>query len=335
MMKRFNRIWLVGLAVVVVLGGLFVAAKKYLGSQQLAPQVAARLQAAYGGPVRVGEVDVGVNRSSLRHLRLYEAGAGPSDEPWVDVDTVEADVSLWGLLRGQAMPRSLTFTGARLTVRLDSQGHLATRLPQFKKSKAETLPVIHLRQGDLTIHQDGRPPMELKGIDGRLEQQGDRLALSGKVTDPYWGDWAVEGSLNGGHDAGSATLKTGMVHVTQDMLDRLPLVPRSVWEEVQITEGETPVEFAFRFGPDARDTHYRVTMRPQHTTVHVTAVGLTATDAQGGLVLDDKIVRLRDVTGGAAGGAIKTTGDLDFGTPTRLRFQVHADRLDVRRLPAS
>jgi hypothetical protein len=70
--------------------------------------------------------------------------------------------------------------------------------------------------------------------------------------------------------------------------------------------------------------------------VHVTSIDLEADQAHGQVVVEDGVVRLRDVQGQAAGGEIRTSGDLDFRpTPSQLRFAVEVSRVQLARLPKS
>ena len=76
-MKRFVLISLVIIALVLIVSGLIV--RQYLHSSRVAQQVTQRLETIYGGPVRVGEVDVGLNSTTIAGLTLYEESA--EDEP--------------------------------------------------------------------------------------------------------------------------------------------------------------------------------------------------------------------------------------------------------------
>ena len=107
-MKRVRRL-LIGLGVVVAISSIIViGARRYLASRHAAAQVAAHLEAVYGGRVHVEEVEVGLGSSSLKGLRLFETGKDAPDKPWATFDDVEADVSVWDLIRGEAQPRQLT-----------------------------------------------------------------------------------------------------------------------------------------------------------------------------------------------------------------------------------
>lgn len=107
-MKWAKRL-LITLAVIGILGAIVLeVGRRVLGSRYVADQVATRLAQVSGGPVRVDSVEVGLGGSRLRGLRLFETeSAGPSAEPWVMVEEVDADVTLWAALGGAATPRQI------------------------------------------------------------------------------------------------------------------------------------------------------------------------------------------------------------------------------------
>jgi hypothetical protein len=333
-MKRFRRWWLLPIGLLVVLAALVVGVKAYLGSERLTHQVAARLESVVGCPVEVGSVDVGVGESALRTVALREADGGAAHPPWATADEVRVDLSIWDLLRGETMPRRLTLIGAQVTLHLDDQGKLLTRLPRTTGGQ-ERLPAIHLDRGSVTIHQEGRPEMAVQGVTADVDTEGDHLTLTGTIADPVWGDWTAEGSAIPGKWSGQLTLATPGLHATPDLLERLPWVPAEVWQQVR-TEGDTPVRFAFRFASENDDFHWRIDLQPRNTTVSVQSIQLTVTQTQGRVEIDDKVVRLGDVRGQTAGGEVRTSADLDFrGKASRLEFKVHAAGLNVRQLPKS
>ena len=103
----------------------------------------------------------------------------------------------------------------------------------------------------------------------------------------------------------------GTVPVTQAMLQQLPFVPDDVWREVQLS-GDTPGTVTLTFDPARPPLHYRVELEPRHTRLHIRAIDLDAEDASGRVVIEDGVVRLRDVSGRVGGGQVTTDADLDF-----------------------
>jgi hypothetical protein len=273
-----------------------------------------------------------MNSSSVQGLNLYEANAKPSEAPWATVKDIRADVSAWGLIFGKALPKRLEMDGVELTLRLDRGGRLITRLPKSEK-KTTTLPGIRIEQGHLTLKQEGRPDFVVGGVNARVVMQGEQLVLTGSINDDYWGQWALDGSLDEKSDSSAFTLRTPHTHVTQEKLNRLPFVPATVWEQVQCM-GDSPVELTLRMGPGSNRVHYRLVVEPESARVHVTSIDLTAEQVRGKVVIEDGAVLLTDVTGRAADGTIKTDAALDFHEkPNVLKFTVHTDHLELRQLP--
>src|SRR5579859_683772 len=117
--RRFLLIVLVVLALIVV--GGFYAVRYYLHSPAIAHQVTERLQAMYGGPVRVEKVDVGVGGSSLHGFELFEQGEGADQStPWLSVGAIDTDISLWDLIRGEAMPKHVSLKQVKVVLRFDA-----------------------------------------------------------------------------------------------------------------------------------------------------------------------------------------------------------------------
>src|SRR5438132_12695141 len=102
-MKLVRRLLLGVAAIVLLLIAAFFALQHYLNTKGGAERITAKIQEAYGAPLEVGGVDVGLGGSSLTGLKLYEAPApapvsleamAAKGEPWAVVDRAAADVSL-------------------------------------------------------------------------------------------------------------------------------------------------------------------------------------------------------------------------------------------------
>src|SRR5207248_1223261 len=107
------------------------------------------------------------------------------------------------------------------------------------------------------------------GINLDLLPEGGEIRLDGTITSGVWGNWKATGSYTQATEAGGFTLTTTQpVHVTQAMLNSLPLVPEDTWKEVQL-EGNTPGELTVRYDPAAKKVHYRFALQPKDTTVRV------------------------------------------------------------------
>jgi uncharacterized protein involved in outer membrane biogenesis len=332
-MRRLLRVLLIVAAVVgVLLVGLLIAARVYLRSESARRQVAAHLEALYGGPVEVDEADVGVlGDSTLRGLRLYEPGKA-DQTPWASVGSVKTDVSALDLVRGVA-PKQITLGDPAITLRLDKNGRLLTDLPQTGKTEG-SLPEVRVEGGQVTVRQEGRPEMVVKGVSADVRRDGGLLAVTGAIADPEWGDWSLDGSIDRAAGSLTATLKADRADVTQEKLLKLPVVPPAVWREVK-AQGATSVEFTFRHDPrDKRANHYRVVLHPDGAAITVPALALDAKDVHGGITVEDELVTLAKAAGRAIGGELGVDGALDFrGKEDVYRVTVTARGLDVAQVP--
>jgi uncharacterized protein involved in outer membrane biogenesis len=335
-MRRLLRALLVVLVLLVILvAGLLIAGRLYLASDSGRRQVASRLEEAYGGPVEVADADIGIlGKITLRGLRLYEPGAPAGSAPWASAQEVQTDVSALDLLRGIA-PKSLILTGAAVTLHFDRGGKLLTRLPEREKAPSTgNIPNVNVAGGEVTLRQDGRQEMVVKGINGDVRNEGTTLRLDGTVKDDYWGDWSLRGTVDPAAGSVTTTLDTNRADVTQEKLERLPIVPQAVWEEVKAS-GPAPVEFTFRHDPREREAnHYRVSLDPDDATVTLPTIALHAEQVRGRVVVEDELFTLDKVVGQALGGGLHVNGTLDLrGKDDVFDLSVKATGLDVRKLP--
>lgn len=334
-MRRTRRLLIVLVVAVGVIGIILLIARHYLSSDRVTAEVAARLEAILGVPVRLERASIGATGTTLSGLELLEVGAGPKDSPWLTVRTVDVDLSLPGLLQGRNTPNDVTLIGASLVLRFDRSNRLLTRLPQTAHSTGGAFPLLRLHDGRLTLRQEGRADLVLTGIDAELRPDGDQLTLTGNVADPDWGDWSASGTLDITTRTAGLTLKTDHAPVTTARLRALPFVPARVWEQVQ-AEGDAPVAFTLRYDPAAGRLAYRVEATPSAARVHVAALDLTAEQVHGRLVVENYRVELHDLHGRTADGEVEVSGALDFQTmPAHLDLNVALQGLDVRRLPSS
>jgi len=334
-MTRRRRLLILFLLTVLVIGTIIMGVRRYLASQQFAGEVRTRVQAAYGGTVQVGSVEMGLAGGSLRDLTFFEAGDSLADTPLATVEEADSDLSLWDLLLGRTLPKTVTVTGAVIRLRFAADGQLTTRLPARAAAGTE-LPEIRLHKSVLLLCQQGRPEMTLHDVDATLRPSASgALRLEGTLADRYWGNWSFAGTLGPGTHAVALDLKTPRLHITQAMLDALPFVSPGVWEQVQF-EGDSPVDLSFRVDPGGDGVHYRVALEPEATKVHVKSIDLHADETRGKVVIEDKLVHLERVRGQAAQGQIETTARLDFrAIPDRLRFAIRVTRMLLSNLPAS
>lgn len=334
-MKWLYRL-LIALAVVaVVLIAVVEVGRRMLASQVVSAQVASRLAKAYGAAVRLDSVNLGMNGSSVEGLRLFPAGSEGTDaKPWVTVADVKTDVTLWDALRGAAMPRKLTLAGASITLHFDRNGQLLTELPK-SSGQPSALPNVCIEHSQLTIDQEGRPPLTLTGIDGCLETRDGALVVSGTIDDAAWGQWTINAQWDQQKAEGSATLASSRVVLSQARLEALPFIPAAIWQEVNELEGDTRVHFQLSAHGSSNDIRYNLTLDPIKVRVHIPSIDLRGVLTGGSVIVEPNQVRLRQLVSSTAGGELRGNGDLDFRNEkrTRMQFDVTARHLDLLKLP--
>ncbi len=332
---RFRFVVYLFIALLLLLGG----AKFLLSSSFAAERVAAKLSSTLGTPVRVGSVDIGFHGgSSIKGVEILEAGNDGDQKAWLTVGEVDADISAASLIAGDANSRELTFTGATVELRFDADGNLLTRLPKPSSGSAQPLPLLHVEIGKVTISQEGhKQPLVVENVTAQADSAGRILTITGAAHDSYWGDWSVEGTLDLEKSSATFRLRTDRADVTQEKLTRLPFVPPGVWEEVRIDAGVTPVDFTLTVQSEPPTSRYRVVLEPRDTHFHVPSIDLDAEQAHGKVVIADKVVEMREVSGRTADGTFFTEAALDFREQTsRLRFQtIRLDDVELQQLPES
>lgn len=337
-MKRLGRLRKGFLYVLIFLllagAGLVVGARLYLGSTRVTAQVAERLESLLGGKVTVERANIGLRGSSSLHdLKAFEDGAAPGSPAWLQINDVSADISALSVLRGDSMPDHIDMHGAELYLRFDAKGNLLTHLPSSKEHAAR-YPSLRLDGGKLTLDQEGRPPMVIQNVAGELTPGDQAFQIKGSVTDPYWGDWALQGTFDLKAGDYAATLDSSDVAVTPEKLKALPFIPAKVWREVE-AEGHTPARVVFHYRKEPHLSHYRVDLEPKSADwIKVPSIHLLATRVGGKIAVDDNVVKLNDVTGQVAQGTMSVTGDLDFrGAVDKLQFGVKVNGLVLSELP--
>jgi hypothetical protein len=332
-MKRFRRLRNGLLVALVVLVVLFVGVRLYLSSRFAAAQAAERLQDVLGAPVQVNGIHVGIGGdSTLQGLEIFEEGK-KGNGPWVTVEDVRADLSALSLVRGRTAPEEVDLGGAAIDLRFDKDGHLTTRLPR-PKGPSGAYPRFRLENSQITLNQAGREPMVLQGVNADLTDGNGRLNARGTITDPFWGNWTVDGYFVPDQGELSLTLTTPHVPITMEKLKKVPFVSPDVWKQVKL-EGAGSVVFNLHFRTQKPGVHYRVELQAQDTQITVPSIDLQANHASGRAVVEDGLVTLRDVRGQTADGEITTSGDLDFRKkPARLDFtNIEVHQVMLSKLP--
>ncbi len=328
-----QRVMRLSVGTVAVCGLMAGAGKLGLASEFAARQLVERLQAVIGAPVRIAQARLGYSSSALDGVEVGEAVNTDAAPAWASARAVEADLSLWQLLRGDLAGGTVTLRDVAVTLRFDRGNRLTTRVPVPPAAGPVELPRVLLDGGQFTLGHEGVPDEAFHNIRLELRGDGERLAVSGTVEDPDWGLWAVSGGRDAADGPFTLTLRTAReVHVTPALLRRAPFVPPTTWDHVEL-EGDTPCELTLRFEP-GRPVHYRVVLDPRNTKVYVPSIKMRANGAQGRVVFEDNVLTLEKVRGLSAGGDLRVGSTMDFRGPgSVLRFGIEADGLRLRGLP--
>jgi hypothetical protein len=331
-MRRLLRWRIALLAAFLVLSASVFGGWLYTRSEAAARLVSRKLEERLGTAAQFDRLNVGLSQTSVSGLKVYEPGADKAAaEPFVSVNQVDLDLTALQAATGES-PSAITFKDANVLLRFDRNGDLITRLPRAA-ADGGALPAIHIESGTLTIRQDGRPDSVFPGIHLTISDVNDTVTIAGSIQDQAWGKWTVEGSvpLSG---TGRVTLKTANPHhVTPDLLRQVPFVNPNAWINVGL-EGTTTAQLDLAMDMSNGHVTYQLALEPTGTTVSVPSIGLSFTDATGGLGAEGAIVTLADVHGKSAGGTVRLEARMDFGgKDSAMRFLADLSDMDVRALP--
>ncbi len=322
-------IFLAGVALLVLVGFWVL-----LQTPVVAQIVATKIERITGGRVSLDEVTVSLRQSSLSGLSIY-----PTDvsDPWLTLQGVQADISLWDLVSGSIQPSLVLLQGVKARIEFDTDGNWQVELPESESDDLPPqLPRLQLASGRLELHQEGKPEARFENIEASLTPDQDVLVLSGKVEDEDWGRWTVSGQVANDVSSGEVVLKTRQAHATPQRLRSIPFIPAEVWQQVEV-EGDTSADVRIRYAADLEQpVHYQVALAPEKARVIIAALDQTVTEAHGGVTVEDGLVTLNKVAGRVADGEVAVDGTLDFRSPTsELSFTVEAKGWQVDKLPAS
>jgi hypothetical protein len=327
--------WLLATLVLLLLlvGGPFIAARIYLSSSAVAQKVQQQLEEELGVPVRIGSASVGLfGSTTVRDVHLHESEANAN--AWLKVREITTDISALDVLRDKVRPSRVTLKGVEADLRFDEEGNLLTELPTLKKKekpgKVTQMPAITVDGAQLTVHQQGRPGFRLRGADLHVSADGDAQTVKGTINDPDWGLLILDGRMGPEKGKGEIVLRGDRVHVTHERLRSIPLVSPNIWKQVQ-GQGDTRAEV--RLALNGNEESYRVTLEPLGAAIDVAAVHQHFTKVFGRILIEDELVKLRDMRGEAAEGQIRLNGDLDFREETdKLHFDVTVEHARMEEL---
>ena len=328
---------LLALVLIVWLGGWGLL-KSPFARQAAAEQ----LSNALGVPVEVDNLDVG-GKGTTAAIRIPDADG---KDNLVRIGKLETDITLGGLLAGNATPTFVTAGEVDFLLRIDEQGNILSPFPKGSanpNAAKPTIPEVKINGGKVRIRQAGKPEFAVSGVTGHLRKEGDSYVLDGTIDDPAWGKWAIAGRLTADFSDGRVSLTSDKAELNDARLRTIPYVPNEVWDNLS-TSGTTAAEVAFTFKPNT-DLGYAVNLKPKKASLTVPAAKVTLTDVTGDIRIADGKVTVTDGAVKLADGSGTVSGEYVFfekggvnNTPTApvavITVKADASGLDVTKLPA-
>ena len=328
-MKISARIWRglgIALAVIVVAGVVGVA-------WGVPAVIRGQLAARYGGKLAFSGWWLDNASAGVKGLALHE-GAATSSPVWARADRVATDLSLGGLVRGRVAPTKITLFRPDIVFRLDADGKPLT-LPPLKGggSSPAVLPKIAVQSGRITIHQEGRPEMQVGPLEATMQAGPGGDELAAELADTTWGNWSARGLFASDFASGKIDLKSqGAVSATPEKCASIPFVPAELWSQLS-PRGPIGLAMSLETGP-----HPRVVVEGdlRGMTLKLPTLGITTEATTGHVTIDDRTVRLVNIRGVALGGTVSASGTLDFAQdPPRIDLALGLEKIDIARTPAS
>ncbi len=320
----------------VALGGVAVVGVAIGAMLWIVPRViAGQVRSRYDGQVNISGWWIGGSSSGVKGLTLHES-SDPTSPVWARAEAVETDLTIGGLLSGRTSPKKITLVRPALVFRIDRDGRPLTR-PSIRggSGQAGAMPEVIVRDGTVTLKQEGRPEMVVAGVSGRLgppDADGSE-SFRADSGDSTWGAWEATGQFAPGFATGRITLKSvsGLV-ADADKTARIPFVPKEVWDHVR-PSGPMGVAMTVTLGKAATvvtDLSYG------ETTLGLPSLGLVTTGTTGGMTIESAIVTLKGMRGQSLGGEVRADGTLDFSkNPSQFDLTLGLEGIDVTKAPTS
>lgn len=290
--------------------------------------VAAEVAKSYGGRVVVGPISFGGNGIGVGAITLHEGPEGDSPV-WARAAAIRTDLTLGGLLKGRFRPSVVTVDSPKITYRFDRDGTPLTKIPVKSTGKQEALPRLRVVDAEVTLAQEGRPPMVVDHIGGTFEDG----KLDARAESSSWGTATAAGAIAPTADVGELTLSVPSANVDPKLLSSLPFVPIETWEQVRPT-GPAGAQVRLSWGKQGVRVVTDVDLKG--TAVELSTLNLLIQGATGHVRVDGAKVTLADNAGTTMRGRLKVDGTLDFGAkPARIELAVGLAGLDVSLAPKS
>ena len=326
--KWWVRFGLGALAVVVVAG---------IAAVWVVPAViVGQIRKQYGGHASIDGWWLGIGSAGVSGLALHE-GADADSPAWARLGKISTDLSLGKVLTGRFAVDRVEVTDPTITIRVARDGQALTKIPLAKRdptAPAAKLPEVVATGARLVFEQEGREPMVVENMTGRLEPEADGSAtLSARADDPDWGRPTASGTIG-------KEFSTLAVHVKADRLEadptkarRIPFVPEVTWEHVEPT-GPVGMDLTIAGGGAGQPLEVRTLVRFEGTDLKLPTLGLDSAGTVGTMTVDGGVVLIEDAQGEALGGQVSGSGTLDFARePSRIDFDLRLASVNVADAP--
>ncbi len=332
-MKRVRKIalWVIGVVAVVAVGG-WLGLQWYLNTASGRRLASDKLTAVLGMPVEVTSLRVGFGSTSVAVVIPDPAADPPAD--LLRVGSIDADITLLGLISGSATPTRVTVRDADVVLRLDANRKLVSPLPKMAGDGGRgKLPAVTVENARVRIRQPDKAEFDVSGVNATLSADGDGSAIAGDIADPTWGRWRIDGRLAADPADGRVTFTSDGVTVTDPLLRSVPFVKAKVWTHLSAS-GSTTAAVTLAFKPDG-EFRYAVELRPKGVTVTFPDANATVTDVTGDVRIADGTVTATGAALTLAGGRAAVDGAFDYDKDVYvLTLKATAAGVDIRRLPA-
>jgi translocation and assembly module TamB len=329
---RIARKWLKPLGIALALVGLLVVAVR----AWVVPALVVRaLEARAGGRVEIRDWWLNTRSAGVVGLKVAE-GLEAHAPVWATAERVATDLSLGGLLRGRLAPGEIRLDRPRVSLRFDRKGALLTKVGSGA-GPSGPIPRIIASGAKVTLQQEGRPSMVVSGVTARLAPDANKLSLAAHADDPEWGLCEVHGAFDPAFRSGQIALKsTAPIYLDTAKADTIPFIPDGVWTNV-VPDGKVDLNLIVEIGTDKPGSiGVRTKLSLHDATVTSSALELTATHANGRVVVDGALVRLEKVAGRAVDGRVTADGVMDFrGEIPRFALSLDLDHINVADAPRS
>lgn len=340
-MRRLKKLARV-LGVLLVLG---VVAGLVVRNYVVRAVILAELRKYYGGRVTLGDWWLDGTSAGVTGVALGETAA-PDSPDWVAVDRIKTDISIGRLLRGRFLPTRVEVEHPKLSLRFAKDGKLATPIPfkagsgksSSKPGAAIPLPEVAVERAEVTVAQEGRPPLKIARADAKLRQQGGREVIEAVTDDPVWGHVQVAGDFAPDFGSGSVAIQSPPGFVAdREEVKKIPFVPAEVWENL---EASGPVDASVRIGLDSQaptPVHVLVKLHLNGAWAKLNPLQVETRETTGDVTIDDaKVVIDPPLRGKAINGTIRAAGTLDFAQdPPDFDIDLRVRGIDVARAPAA